>query len=210
MKKILLFFFLVPSSLFGQELDSLVIDTLAIDSVVMDTLLADSLPKTYWAVSVDVDYLWAPNPQGYEVLAGIGGAVDYKKISFGLMAYEFKGEFSSKIIFPNDFIFNYRYAEASFKYLVIQTPSIDSWFMLSYGQGEAKWAYAESNEIFEKDSFGLVKFGGVIELSKVRFIRPFLKFGYQKMVSLDLKNVVNRDFADFFLGIGVRLGYFNI
>lgn len=199
----------ICGNLFGQELDSLMTDSVTVDSVIVDSVEV-KIPKTHWAAALEAVYTLAPNPGGKNALVGLGGTLEYKKWSMAILAQQFNGEIISIIVFPNSFSLDYKYLEFSLGYNVFRSKLACAWVSTSYSSGEIIWRNVKTNEAFEKGKLDLVKFGGLLEFSGINIMRPFIHFGIQTAVSNPMVNDVDQsDLNGTFIGVGIKLGYFN-
>ena len=75
--------------------------------------------------------------------------------------------------------------------------------------GDMVWEDLDTQTDFLRDKFTVVRMAVLVELDKIRYVKPYLMAGYQKMNDLSLALVSNEDFSGLFFGLGVRIGYFN-
>lgn len=197
MRKILGLLVLISGLAFGQEIDTIAMDTVR------------QIPNYFGGVYFEIGAKLAPNPPSINQTNFIGGGVQYNRWSVGFMVSNFQGTTERFVIFPNVFSLEYKYGGPNMSFDVIQSDWVRLATYASFELGDMTWRNESDDEDFLRSEFNMLTFGAKAEMSKLRFIRPYLNAGYQKMSALDLSGVEDEEFSGFFLGVGLRIGYFN-
>lgn len=199
MKKLfglLLFFF--GLEVCAQEIDSLQVDT-----------LEKAPPANYIGVYGSFDLQLTPNINKRNGVISPGFGLRYNKWVLGFSQTTFIGTTSNYVIFPNVFNLEYRHAGLEVGYEIYESQWMTIQVQASYRWGDMVWEDSETQADFLRDKFNMQRLAVVVEVDKIRYIKPYLIIGYQKMNDLSLARVSNVDFSGLFLGLGARIGYFN-
>ena len=203
MQKLFWVFLLVPILSWSQE-----IDTLAMDIVAMDTIEKEP-PPYYLGVYVIGGGSLEPSSPEYNLVSILGGGVQYERWSLGFTVHNFQGTVQSFVVFPNVFDLNYRYGGPRVSYRFLDNDKVGLWVNAGYYKGDMTWKNTEDGQDFLRDEFSMVKFEAVGEFLKLRYIKPCIAMGYQKMQGLNLSSVSEDSFSGAYIRLGVRIGYFN-
>ena len=208
MKKLfgLLVFF--STTLFSQDLDTLMVDSIAMDSLGIDSVEKEP-PPFYGAIYLTGEVRIAPHFNGVNGATALGVGIQYNRWQLGFNIYDFQGTIESLIIFPNVFSLDYRYAGPTLGFELYD----DDWFSLdmaaSFGLGDMIWRDVRNDTDFFRDEFSILSIGLSADLDRVRYVKPYFTLGYQQTNNLVLERVENNEFTGVFFVFGIRLGYFN-
>lgn len=197
MRKILGLLLLISAMAMSQEMDSLAVDTIK------------KAPAYFGGVYLEMGGMAAPNPPGVSLTQFLGAGIQYDRWSAGFLVYNFKGTTQRLLIFPNVFELEYRYGGPFVSFNSTPSKWIDMVIQGSFTAGDMIWRNTEKQEDFLRDEFIISTIFLKMETGRLRFLRPFIKMGYQHMTGLSLRDLDNSDFSGFFFGVGVRVGYFN-
>ncbi|MFK7953420.1 MAG: hypothetical protein AB8B73_11285 [Ekhidna sp.] len=197
MKKILGLLVFISGLAMGQELDSVVIDTVK------------KVPNYFGGVYLETGANLTPHPPGINLVSFIGGGIQYNRWSIGFRAYDFQGTIERFLIFPNIFELEYRYGGVLTSFDAVQSKWINASVTTSFYKGDMVWREILRREDFLRGKFNLWTLGAKVEMVRLRFLRPYINAGYQQMTGLELSGVENDEFSGFFYGVGLRIGFFN-
>lgn len=198
MKKLLWIPFLISGFASAQELDTLASDTSEIEP-----------PAYYLGLYIDAGASFEASTPKNNFISVLGLGARYEKWMIGFYRYDFQGTTRSFVVFPNTFELKYRYAGLYIGYQFYQSSLLNVYLGGSYNKGDAVWRSLADGQNFLRDEFDLVKIGLNIEMGKIRYIKPHVSMGYQKMSNLTLANLDESDFSGLFVAAGIRIGYFN-
>lgn len=190
--------FICASQTFGQEMDT----------VAMDTLEKEP-PAYYGGIYLKAGASVEPSARVYNAVAFGGVGIQYEKWLLEFTVHEYMGSFQTLVIFPNAFDLSYRYGGVSIGYQLHQTKWITLLANASFFRGDMIWNEVSTGRDFFRDEYNLWKGGVSIEMSRVRYAKLYLQSGYQKIQALDLEAVNSDDFSGIFISAGIRVGYFN-
>lgn len=197
MRKLLGLLVLVSGMAISQEMDTVTLDTMK------------KVPTYFGGVFLEMGGKMAPNPPGVSLTQFIGAGIQYNKWSLGFLVNDFKGTTQRFLIFPNGFELEYKYGGPVVGFSYLQTRWIEASIQTSYSLGDMTWRNIVNQEDFIRSEFSLFAVSTKLEFIRLRYVRPYFNLGYQQMSGLNLAGVENADFSGFFLGLGLRLGYFN-
>lgn len=180
-----------------QELDSAVVDTAEV-----------VLPPYYLGVYLDAAISNEPSAPNRNFMRELGLGVQYERWVITFSRHDFLGVFENYVVFPNVFEMNYRYGGIAVAYNLYRKEWVGLMAKVGYYKGDMVWK--NSNEVdFLRDTFSLVRGDIQLEMGKLRYVRPYLSLGYQKMQDLKLSSVSNADFSGIYAKVGLRVGFFN-
>ena len=214
MKKIVGFIVLATISFLAlsQEVDQQAVYSLTQEVFATDTLQLDSIdepPPYYLGVFLFNQVQASPHYAGYNLAASIGAGVQYNRWMAGFSVTEFSGINQEFLIFPRAFLLDYRYGGPSISYLLAR----QSWYSIyagaSYFVGDMVWEEIRPEERLQRDEISLLNLSAQMYVDKLRFLKPYVKFGYQRASELDLTLVNSDDFTGFVFVFGIQVGYFN-
>jgi hypothetical protein len=210
-------FFIITFSSLSQDKNTLR-DSIStpIDSTVVekDTTVGFNFEEVF----LFTDYSWgaylgmtsgaSPNPGGAEDVISFLGGLQYRFfiIEFGL--YSYQGNYSKRLIFPNEFQINYLYGSGAIGFRFINKRWIELSSVLTVGNGDMLWERSTNFENLFSDKFWIVKPEIRLEVTPTKFTRVFTGIGYQSMQGLELSQLQNSDFSGAFIQIGLKLGYY--
>ncbi len=203
-KNICLICFL-PIISYSQDLDSLASDSL---NVVIDTVEIEP-PSYYLGIYIEGGGSWEPSASDHNLTSFIGGGVQYNRWSVGFMIYHFQGAFEDFVIFPNVFSLKYQYSGPNFGYYFLMNRTLKASLNVSYLKGDMIWRDGEDGQDFFRDEFNMIKASLRIELNTIRFLKPYLGVGYQRIRDLDLTGLQSENFSGIQYILGLRIGFFN-
>lgn len=198
---------LISGLAFAQDLDTLSMDDLAVDTVLLDTI--NEPPPYYGGIYFMIGGRINPHYGGYNNALGLGIGAQYNKWIAAFSVVDFRGRIEDFLIFPNTFELDYRYGGPTFGYELLDSYWI-SWDMtVSYFFGDMVWRNMRNDEDFLRDKFSIMILSTKIDFDGIRYVKPYLKLGYQKTNNLDLTLVKPADFSGLVFVFGVQIGYFN-
>ncbi len=198
MRKFLLLFLLISAGAYGQELDSLMSDS-----------LVKELPKHLVGGYVFLGFGEAPGPSGSSSLRLVGAGARYEKYEAGVSFSFFQDNYIQRIVFPNFFDLLYAHGGAYFAYYLVESKYLSVAPTALFQLGDLTWERVDTNQDFLREKFSLWQVGVKIESPFLRYIRPELLLGYQSMSDIALPELEKQDFTGFFIGFNVKVGYFN-
>ncbi len=204
-KRTICVIFILPFLGYTQEVDSLSTDSLAL---ALDTVEI-APPPYYLGVYLEGGISIEPSAPDRNVMAYWGGGMQYQKWAVGFSIYEFQGSFESFVIFPNVFDLKYRYGGPNIGYYFFMNRKINISANISYLRGDMIWRDKEDGQDFFRDEFDMLKAGLKFEFGKIRYLKPYVSVGYQRIRNLELTGLMADDFTGVNYSIGIRLGYFN-
>ncbi len=205
MKKYLYLLLIIPSILKAQEIDTLSMDTLAVDLEEEDTV---AMPKHTWGAYLLLGVSLSPNPMGAKEVVMIGGAVKYDRFELGFLKSDFNGSIQRRLVFPNTFVLEYRFGGGFLSYDVLRSGYFLGSVNLSYKRGDMVWKRLDSGEDFLRTTFNAYQVGVRMETTYLRYLRPGVTIGYQRLFNFQLTNLSREDFSGLFFGFNVKIGYF--
>lgn len=192
------------SAAYAQELDTASVDTVQLD-------LVDSIapPKhdvgIYFVAGINL----VPGPSGLSDVGMIGVGIKYDRLEAGFIMGTFMGTIQRRIVFPNPFSLDYEHGGGFLSYSMLNR----EWFAISletvFQRGDMIWERLDTGEDFLRDTFNIYQFGIKLETGYLRYLRPNITMGYQVMSDIQLASVTKQDFSGFYIGIGLKVGYFN-
>lgn len=203
MQKLFWALLLFPFLSWTQEVDTVAMDTAAIDSIEKDP------PPYYLGIYALGGGSFEPSSPNYNLVSMFGAGVQYERWSMAFTIHDFQGTLQSFVVFPNVFDLNYRYGGLRTSFRFFDNDQVGLSVSAGYYKGDMTWKNVEDGQDFLRDEFSLMKFGVVGEFLKFRFIKPYCIIGYQKMLNLNLSDVSENDFSGAYIGLGVKVGYFN-
>ena len=205
LKRVIHLVILLPFYCVAQELDSLASDSLTLD---IDTV--EIVPPTHYIGAYMVGGITLePSRPNHNIISFVGGGFQYDRWSLGFLVYDFQGLYESFVIFPNVFNLKYRYGGPNVGYFFLMNRKLYASLNLSYLRGDMVWRNKEDGENFLRDEFNMIKANLRIELSRVRYLKPYISIGYQRINDLKLTGVKAENFSGIQYSIGLRVGYFN-
>ena len=205
LKRILYFLLFSPILCYSQDLDSLASDSL---NLVVDTV--EVIPPSYYlGIYAEGGFSLEPSASAHNVMSFIGGGVQYNKWSIGFSIYDFQGSFDSFVIFPNVFSLKYRYGGPNFGYYFLMNRKLNASLNVSYLRGDMIWRDKEDGQDFFRDEFNMIKANLRIEFNGVRYLKPYIGIGYQRIGDLELTGLQSENFSGIQYVIGLRGGFFN-
>ncbi|MEQ8627454.1 hypothetical protein [Ekhidna sp.] len=203
MQKLFWVLLLVPFLSLSQEMDTVVMDTAAIDTVETEP------PPYYLGIYAIGGVSFEPSSPDYNLVSMLGGGVQYERWSLDFTIHDFKGTVQTFVVFPNVFDLNYRYGGPRVSYRFFDNDKVGLWINAGYYKGDMTWKNVEDGQDFLRDEFSMIKFGVVGEFLKLRYIKPCIAIGYQKMQDLNLSSVSEDSFSGAYIRLGGRIGFFN-
>ena len=198
MKKLFWVIVLSPIISFAQEVDSTAIDSVEIVP-----------PSYYFGLYLNGSIILEPSAPEQNVISFLGIGVQYENWLLEFSRHDFQGSYQNLVVFPNTFGLVYRYGGPTLAYQFYKSSKLGLILNASYFKGDMAWRNTKDNEVFLRDEFNLSKIGVRGEFLLLRYIKPNVMVGYQKMQDLDLASVASEDFSGLFFGVGIRMGYFN-
>ena len=182
----------------AQELDSVAVDTVNVEP-----------PTHFLGAYLTGGISWEASAPNHNIFSVFGVGIQYERWMLGFSRNDFQGSVESFVIFPNTFELKYRYGGVDLGYQLNQKSWMSVIAKVGYYRGDMVWRNQEDGQNFLRDEFSLVKLGLMGELAKMKYIKPSLSAGYQKMNGLNLARVASSDFSGLFIVAGIRIGYFN-
>jgi len=209
-------FFLIAFSTFSQEKYYLQDSTpVASDSTIIKK---DSIQFNFEEAFLFTDYSWgvyvgitsstSPNPGGFENVISFLGGLQYKFLLIEAGLYSYQGNYSKRLIFPNEFRINYLYGSGALGFRFINSRWVELSSLLTVGNGDMLWERSTNFENLFSDKFWIIKPEIRLEITPTKFTRIFTGVGYQSMQGLELSQLENSDFSGVFIQIGLKLGYY--
>lgn len=198
MKKLSFLFLLFSSLLNAQELDSVMVDSIIVEE-----------PKDLFGIYLSLGTTQTPDPVGSSSLGTFDVGIRYKNFESSFVFAAYEDGYQSRIIFPNDFDLLYAYGGGTFAYYLLNSQYYSVAPFVGIYSGDMVWERSDSKEDVFRDKFGLLQIGLKVESPFLRFIRPEFRIGYQAITNLELTGLNNKDFSGIFIGLNVKVGYFN-
>lgn len=196
-------FFVVSSLLsFGQDIEA---DTIPPED---STALEETKPFLPVEVYLEGVIVHAPTPKGHSFSSQLGVGLAYKRLSVGAFRSLFQGEYTSILIFPNEFELTYAHGGGYLGYKVLDKEPLEASIRVNFSQGDMVWERTGTNENFARDKFQLVKPEITLSLVPARLVKVYASVGYSKFTDLGLPSITSDDFSGLTLGLGLKLGYF--
>ncbi len=209
-------FFVISFSTFSQEKNNLQ-DSIPVasDSVVIKK---DSIGFNFKEAFLFTNYNWgaylgitssaSPNPEGVENVISLLGGMQYKFLILEVGLYSYQGNYSHRLIFPNEFRINYLYGSGAVGLRFINNRWIELSSLLTVGNGDMLWERSSNFENLFSDKFWIIKPEIRLEITPAKFTRVITGVGYQYMQGLELSQLENSDFSGLFIQIGLKIGYY--
>lgn len=208
MKQVVVLFLMVLSGIgYGQDLSGTLPDSVKIDSVMQDTIV--DVPANYRGVYLKFSKMYAPHYNGYNHSSSFGLGLQNNRWRLEFNIIDFRQSIQEFVIFPNQFELDYRYAGTAVAYRVIKRENFNADMVATLARGDMLWSVADTGLDFLRDEFTLYSITTDISSNHLRFVIPYISFGYQGMRNLNLERVKSSDFAGFIFVFGVQIGYFN-
>lgn len=182
-------------------------------SVELDSLSADSvekpLPAYYLGFYVDVGLLSAPTiPKRNIEREWVIGAQYNRWMIEGVLVDQLGG-FDNVVVFPNIFSFRYRHAGIRLAYNFLQGKVVTLRGGVGIFAGDMLWEYKDTEVEFQRETFSAAKLHAALEYDKFRFVKPYVRLGYQRVFDVELLAASGSDFEGWNAKIGIRVGFFN-
>lgn len=198
---------LMSSLAYSQDLDTLAMDSLSADSLLLDSIKEP--PPYYAGIYLIGEAKISPHYNGYNFALSYGAGFQYQKWSIGFTVTEFEGIQEEFVIFPNVFRLDYRYGGPNVGYEIVRDSQMSLDLYASFQLGDMVWERAEPSERVFRDKFSVMSISTQVSFNRVRYIKPYIRVGYQKMNNLILERVNSSDFTGFVFVFGMQIGYFN-
>ena len=196
----------------AQEVDMQEIDSLTSEIVATDTLLLDSIdepPPYLLGVYFFGEGQVGPHYGGYNLAATVGIGVQYERWMAEFSVTDFSGVNQEFLIFPRTFLLDYRYAGPSINYQLAKQEWFSIYTGASFFMGDMLWQEIFPAETIQRDEISILNLSAQLNLEKLRYIKPYVRFGYQRTNDLDLSLVNSSDFTGLVFVFGIQIGYFN-
>jgi len=203
MQKLCWVLLLVPFLSWSQEADSTAMDTVAIDTTEKEP------PPYYLGVYATGGGSFEPSGPGHNLVSTFGVGVQYERWAVEFSRHDFQGSLQAFVVFPNVFELKYRYGGAAVAYRFYENKKIGMWLRGQYMMGDMTWRNIEDGQDFLRDEFSLMKIGARGEFLKLKYVKPHVMVGYQKVRNLNLSGIAADAFSGLYFGLGIRVGYFN-
>lgn len=198
MKKLLWISLFISGLASAQQTDTLAVDTMEVE-----------VPDHYFALFVDGGVSFEKSAPESNFFSVYGLGVQYDRFMVSFSRSDLQGTIQSLVVFPNVFELKYRYGGANLGYQFYQKDWLNMIVTAGYYKGDMVWSNTEDGQDFFRDEFDLLKFGLRGEVGAIRYIKPHLSIGYQKMTNLSINRLDQTDFSGLFVAVGIRFGYFN-
>lgn len=192
---------------YSQDLPGTLSDTVKIDSIMQDTMVV--APATYRGVYLKFSKIYSPHYSGYNHSSSYGLGLQNNRWRFEFNIVDFRQSIREFVIFPNQFELDYKYAGSTVAYRAVKHDNFNVDIGATLARGDMLWRVADTGVVFFRDEFTLYSISADISSNRLRFVIPYINFGYQGIRNLSLERVKSDDFAGFIFVFGVQIGYFN-
>lgn len=180
-------------------------DTLTVDSLHIER---EILPRKYgfWLAAF-VEPAYPADADGANLALGISFVAN-EQFHVGIYGNAFRGQFNSRLIFPNDFAMRYGHAGVWLGYKTNLDKPVDFTVDLRVGEGKVFWERTDTFYNMFEDYALFVNPAVGVDFRVLKFVALHGEVGYRLVRGLDLPEMSNADFSGLSINFMVKVGLF--
>ena len=180
-------------------------DSLSVDSLHVEK---EVLPRKYgfWLAAY-LEPVYLKHADGANLALGLS-FVSNEQYHIGFYGNAFRGQFSERLIFPNEFSMRYGHAGIWLGYKTDLEKPFDFTADLKVGEGKVFWERTDNfYNMFEDFALFINPTVGV-DYKVLKFVALHTEIGYRAVRGLDLPEVTDADFSGLSVNFMIKVGLF--